>query len=76
MRIICTAIVEEPLQRKNLVHCIEILGEKPTEHGNSVSLEYKGDDLNQVKRITLLFEQYTFHNIERITESNSKPNPC
>lgn len=61
MRIICTAIVENPQQRKNLCQCVGILGGVPNVAGDTVCVEYEG--INTEKFIEL-FEHYVRHEIK------------
>ncbi|MDO4527039.1 MAG: hypothetical protein Q4B87_03045 [Candidatus Saccharibacteria bacterium] len=65
MRVIYTAVVEEPLQRENLVQCIEILGGTAKIKGYVVTLECKGDK-SQNDKFTSLFKQYPHYKINRI----------
>lgn len=62
MRIICSAVVEEDLQRKNLCECVKILGGKPDVSGNTVCVEYEGSTTAIAKFIEL-FDQFPFHGI-------------
>lgn len=57
---ICTAVIDNPVQRDNLCQCIEILGGKPTESGDTISVEYEGPN---TEKFIELFENYTRHEI-------------
>lgn len=62
MRVICSAVVEEDLQRKNLCECVKILGGQPEISGNTVSVEYEGP-ARSVSKFAGLFEQFPFHGV-------------
>lgn len=62
MRIVCSAIVDEELQRGNLCKCVEILGGKADVSGNTVCVECVGSADTAAKFIAL-FEQFPFHGI-------------
>ena len=62
MRIICTASVENEMQKSNLCECVEILGGKPTISGDTVTVEYEGPT-NTANKFSELFEQYVTHGI-------------
>lgn len=62
MRVICTAVVENPQQRDNLKQCIGILGGVPNEAGDTVCVEYEGEYAKAEKFIEL-FEHYVRHEI-------------
>lgn len=61
MKVICTAIVENPQQRDNLCQCIGILGGVPIVGNDAVNVEYEG--VNAEKLIEL-FEHYVRHEIK------------
>ena len=64
--IICTAILDNDLQIKNLCECIKILGGKPSVSGNMVCVDFCGSKAKADKFIEL-FEQYTRHGISVIS---------
>ncbi len=66
MHIICTAIVEDERQRKNLCDCVGILGEKPCVSGNTVCVEYEGA-ISTIAKLIELFEQYPVHGISTLS---------
>lgn len=57
------AIIENPDQRENLRQCINILGEAPCIHRDSVCVTLPSDDARAEKFIEL-FENYTRHKIQ------------
>lgn len=65
MCIICSAIVEDNIDRQFLCDYIEALGGEPNVSGNTVCVEYNGkaEDAEQFAR---LFEQYDVHGISTI----------
>lgn len=62
MHIICTAVIEDDRQRKNLCQCVGILGGNPCQSGNTVCIEYDGSVITAEKYIEL-FAQYATHEI-------------
>lgn len=62
MRVICTALVENEMQKSNLCDCVEILGGKPTISGDTVTVEYEGPT-DIANKFVELFEQYVVHGI-------------
>lgn len=60
MKVICTAVVDNPLQKENLCQCIEILGGVPTVCNDTVCVEYEGYN---TEKFIELFEHYTRHEI-------------
>lgn len=58
----CGAIVENPEQRENLLHCLSILGVQPCIYKDSVCL-YVPENDDRAEKIIELFEQYTRHEI-------------
>ena len=62
MHIICTAIVDDYLNIKNLCDRTKILGCKPCVSGNTVCVEFTGPRTTAEKIIDL-FENYTVHEI-------------
>lgn len=62
MHIVCTAVVDDERQRNNLCDCVKILGGMPTVAGNTVSVEYMGDDMRASQMVTL-FEEYANHEL-------------
>jgi hypothetical protein len=64
MKIVCTAVVENPQQRENLCQCVEILGGVPKCSGNTVCVEYD-EGINTGKFIEL-FEHYITHEIRTL----------
>lgn len=61
MKVICTAVVENPQQRDNLKECVQILGGVPNEAGDTVCVEYEGDN---AEKFIELFEHYVRHEIK------------
>lgn len=59
------AIIENPDQRENLRHCINILGEIPCIHKDSVCVTLPRDDARAEKFVEL-FENYTRHKIQYV----------
>ena len=66
MRIICTALVENEMQKSNLCECVEILGGKPTTSGDTVTVEYEGPT-DTANKFMELFEQYAVHDISTLS---------
>ena len=62
MRVICTALVENEMQKSNLCECVKILGGKPTISRDNVTVEYEGPT-NIANKFVELFEQYAVHSI-------------
>lgn len=60
MKLKCSAVVENPVQRDNLCQCIRILGGEPVEYKDKVSVEYEGTDTD---KFIQLFEHYVRHEI-------------
>lgn len=58
---ICSATVENELQQKNLCECIAILGGKPIQNGNTISVQYEGE---KVDTMIDLFGNYVDHSIQ------------
>lgn len=65
MRILCSAVVEDPRKRDNLCECIEIIGGDSSVMGNKVYADYKGDE-ETAKKLMALFSQYHIHGISII----------
>lgn len=63
--VICTAIVENDIQKSNLCECIKILGGKPQVSGNTVSVEFEGT-ANNISKFIDLFEQYPYYGFSTI----------
>ena len=63
MHVICTAVLDNLLQRENLCQCIEIVGGVPIVARNTVCVEYSGDD-QVAEKLIELFEQYCRHEIK------------
>ena len=59
-KIICTAVVDNPQQRENLCDCVKILGGVPQLSGDTVCVEYEGEN---VDKFIQLFEHYVRHEI-------------
>lgn len=59
MMLHCEAIVEEELLQKNLCDCIKIIGGKPIQDGNKISVDYTGEPSKAIA----LFEQFQVHSI-------------
>lgn len=57
---ICAAKVIDPMQRENLCQCVSILGATATCSGETVLVEYEGDNAT---KLVELFEHYTGHEI-------------
>lgn len=66
MCIICTAVVEDNIDREFLCDCVEALGGKPNVSGNTVCVEYNGED-EDAKQFARLFEQYEVHGISTLS---------
>lgn len=62
MCIICTAVVKDDADREFLCDCVEALGGKPNVSGNTVCVEYNGED-EDAKQFARLFGQYPSHGI-------------
>lgn len=63
--IVCTAIVDNDVQKGNLCECIKILGGKPQVSGNTVSVEFEGT-ANNISKFIDLFEQYPYYGFSTI----------
>ena len=59
MMLHCEAIVEEELLQKNLCDCIKIIGGKPVQIGDTISVDYTGEPT----KVIALFEQFPNHTI-------------
>lgn len=62
MKVICTAVVENPQQRDNLKQCVEILGGVPNIAGDTVCVEYDGEP-SKAEKFIELYEHYVRHEI-------------
>lgn len=62
----CEARVTDPMRQKNLMQCIAILGGKPEQRGDIISVEYDADTASKAKMISL-FEQFLDHTIAEQT---------
>lgn len=67
VHILCTALIEDRMQREFLRQSIMNLGGKPCISGNSVCLEYTGNSEKTDKFIEL-FDKYPQHGIVIIRE--------
>lgn len=65
MRVICTAVVNDGLQRQNLIECTKIIGVKPQVSGFSVCAEYEGSS-SVCDKLVELYAQYPFHGISTL----------
>lgn len=63
MRVVCEAIVDNPIQRDNLCQCINILGGIPVIHRDKVVVDYEGDKSDTMVK---LFENHVRHTIHII----------
>lgn len=63
MRIVCTAVAEGPLRRKNLAQCIEILGGTPIIDRDNVGVDFTGTR-EQIEKFEELFEMYVRSDIK------------
>ena len=63
MHVICTAVVENPLQRENLCQCINIVGGVPAISRETVCVDYTGND-QEAEKFVEIFEQYCRHEIK------------
>lgn len=61
MKVICSAVVDNPQQRENLCQCVNILGGVPICSGDTVCVEYEGI---KAEKFIELFEHYTRHEIK------------
>lgn len=64
MHVICTATIDDERLRDNLCDCVKILGGMPMVDGNTVRVEYLGDDL-RASKMAELFEEYSNHELIR-----------
>ena len=61
MKVICSAVVDNPQQKENLCRCVEILGGVPKCSGDTVYVEYEG---HNAEKFIELFEHYVRHEIK------------
>ena len=61
MKVICSAVVDNPQQKENLCQCVEILGGVPKCSGDTVCVEYEGYN---AEKFIELFEHYVRHEIK------------
>ncbi len=62
MHILCTAVIENEQQRKNLCDCIKILGGVPDVSFDTVSVDFSGAR-DTADKFAELFAQYPHHGI-------------
>lgn len=67
MRIICTAVLDNDMQKDNLAQCVRILGGVPTVNRSTVCVEYDGSP-SKAEKFIKLFEQFSRHEIKTITD--------
>lgn len=60
MNVICTAVVDDKRQVKNLCDCVGILGVKAVVDGSTVFAEYEGSR-NTAEKLVELFKQFDVH---------------
>lgn len=58
----CDATIDNPLQRDNLIQCINIIGATPTVHGETVYVSVS-DNEDIIDKMIRLFEQFHRHSI-------------
>lgn len=64
MRVKCSAIIDNPEERKQFVKKLKGLGLSPTVVGNNVFIEYKGYNKAKHDIIIDVFEERTMHTID------------
>lgn len=62
MKILCTVLVQDNMQKENLCECIRILGGQPTISGSVVCVEFDGKP-SEAEKFIQLIEQYPRHSI-------------
>ncbi len=64
MKIKCSAVVENPTQRENLLTCLNIIGVVPHVDRDTVYAEYEGNKTDRkTTQLFDLFENYVRHEI-------------
>lgn len=64
MKLKCSAVVENPVQRENLLECLNIIGVTPNVARDTVYAIYEGEKGDRkAEQLVSLFENYVRHEI-------------